>query len=173
MKKKISRIIFWIAISFIGLTSFSFTVGQELNYEFADFEIQHKYYEIIITGLPIAILLTLLGTLKRENSKTKNWLLGSTTFVAAVLSVICQIFMLTAFGFGAWTTETILYKHKTENRVIEKQLFDIGAFGYGGQRIVEIKPFLKIWILPIKVDTMTINKEEWRFVNEEGDIKFP
>lgn len=169
----IKKIIFWTAIGFIVLTVFSLTIGQTLPYEFADYKIQHKFYDTIIFGLPFAVLLTLFGTIKKENSKTKNWIWGGTTVLTAILCFVGQLFMIMSFGFGAWTTETILYKHKTENRVIKKQLFDIGAFGYGGQRIVETKPFLKIWILPTQVDTQTINKEEWKFVNEEGDMKFP
>ena len=81
--------------------------------------------------------------------------------------------MIFSFGFGAWTTVTTLYKHKTENREIKEQLYDIGAFGYGGQRIVEIKPFLYFWVTPTPIDTLTINKTEWDYVNDQGDIKFP
>ena len=58
-------------------------------------------------------------------------------------------------------------------REIQEQLYDIGAFGYGGQRTVEIKPFLYFFILPTPIDTLSINKEEWEFVNKQGDIKFP
>ena len=78
-----------------------------------------------------------------------------------------------SIGFGAWITLTTLYEHKTDNREIKVQLYDIGALGYRGKRIVEIKPFLNIWILPTPIDTSTINKEEWTLVNKQGDIKFP
>ena len=62
----IKKTIFWAAIVFIGLTIFTLTIGQILPYEFADYKLQHKYYDTIIQGLPIAVLLTLFGTLKKE-----------------------------------------------------------------------------------------------------------
>jgi hypothetical protein len=169
----IKKIIFWTAIAFIGLTAFSLTIGQLLPYEFADYRIQHKFYDTIIFGLPFAVLLTLFGTLKKENSKTKNWTFGILIALTSILCFVGQLFMIFSFGFGAWTTETTIYKHKTENREIKEQLYDIGAFGYGGQRTVEIKPFMNFWILPTPIDTLTINKSEWKYVNEQGDIKFP
>jgi branched-subunit amino acid transport protein AzlD len=169
----IKKTIFWTAIIFIGLTILTLTVGQILPYEFADYKLQHKFYDIIIQGLPFAVLLTLLGTLKKENSKTKNWTFGTLTVLTSILCLVGQLFMIFTFGFGAWTTVTTIYKHKTDNREIKEQLYDIGAFGYGGQRTVEIKPFLTYWVLPTKIDTATIDKNEWNFVNEQGDIKFP
>lgn len=169
----IKKTIFWTAIVFIGLTIFALTVGQILPYEFADYKLQHKFYDTIIQGLPIAVLLTLFGTLKKQNSKTRNWTFGILTVLTSILCLVGQLFMIFAFGFGAWTTVTTIYKHKTDNREIKEQLYDIGAFGYGGQRTVEIKPFLKYWVLPTKIDTATINKNEWNLVNEQGDIKFP
>lgn len=84
-----------------------------------------------------------------------------------------QVFLLFSFGFGTWITETTIYKHKFENRQIKEQLYDIGAFGYCGRRIVEIKPFFKYWIRPTPIDTLTFKKNEWKLVNEQGDIKMP
>ncbi|MFN3918006.1 MAG: hypothetical protein ACK4K0_09720 [Flavobacteriales bacterium] len=52
-------------------------------------------------------------------------------------------------------------------------MYDIGAFGYGGKRIVVVEPFLKYWIKPTPIDTQLMNKEDWIYVNKQGDIKFP
>ncbi len=73
-----------------------------------------------------------------------------------------------------YSLRTKCYKsgHNTDNKEIKEQLYDIGAFGYGGQRTVEIIQFLKYWVLPTKIDIMTIDKIEWSFVNKQGDIKF-
>ena len=169
----IKETVFWTAIAFILLTIFSLTVGQILPYEFADYKIMHKFYDTIMQGLPFAILLTLFGTIKRKNTKTQNFtFLGITVLISITLFFILVSLMF-RIGFGAWTTVSTIYKHKTEDKVIEEQLFDAGALGYGGQRIVEIKPLLKYWVLPIKIDTLKINKNEWRLVNEQGDIKVP
>jgi len=171
--RTIKRIIFWTALTFIGLTIFSLTIGQILPYEFANYKTQHKFYDIIIRGLPFSVLFTLFGTIKKDNSKTKNWTWGTLTVLISILCFVAQLFMIFLFDFGVWRTITTIYKHKTENREIKEQLYDIGAFGYGGQRVVEIKPFLGFWISQTPVDTLIINKAEWEIVNEQGDIKFP
>jgi membrane protease YdiL (CAAX protease family) len=173
LKKTPCKIIFWIALAFIALTLLSLTIGQELPYEFADYRIQQKFYDIIIQGLPIAVLLTLFGTIKKVNSKTRNWSYIGLTALISFGCLVSQLFLLFSFGFGAWTTVSTIYRHKYENREIKEQLYDIGAFGYGGRRTVEIKPFLNYWIEPKPIDTMKINKNDWKLVNEQGDIKTP
>ncbi len=169
----IKKTIFWTAIAFIVLTFFSLTIGQILPYEFADYKMMHNFYDTIMQGLPVAILLTLFGTIKRENSKAKNWTFFGVTVLTSIISFVIMVSLIFKIGFGAWTTVTTIYRHKTEDKVIKEQLFDVGALGYGGQRIVEIKPILKYWVLPTTIDTLKINKNEWKFVNEQGDIKFP
>lgn len=169
----IKKTIFLTALVFIGLTIFALTVGQILPYEFTDYKIMHKFYDTIMQGLPIAILLTLFGTIKQQNTKAKNWTVFGATFLTSIISFVIMVSLIFRIGFGAWTTVTTIYRHKTEDKVIKEQLFDVGALGYGGQRTVEIKPFLYFWILPTAIDTLTINKNEWEYVNEQGDIKFP
>ncbi len=173
MKKTIKLTIFWIAISFIVITIFSLTLGQILPYEFADNRIMHSFYDIIMQGLPIAVLLSLFGTVRKVNSKTKNWTFVGLTVLISILSFFLILNLIFKIGFGAWTTETILYRHKTENKEIKEQLFDVGAFGYDGQRIVETKPFLKYWISVTNIDTTSMDKDQWEYINKQGDIKFP
>jgi len=171
--KVIKKTIFLTAIFFIGLTIFVLTVGQILPYEFAAYKIMHNFYDTIMQGLPIAILLTLFGTIKRKKTRVQNLTFLGVTVLISIMSFFIVVSLMFRIGFGAWTTVSTLYRHKTEDKVIKEQLFDVGALGYGGQRIVEIKPVLKYWILPTKIDTSKINKNEWKFVNEQGDIKFP
>ncbi|MCZ2357684.1 MAG: hypothetical protein LC115_13505 [Bacteroidia bacterium] len=154
----IKKTIFWTAISFIGLAIFSLTIGQILPYEFADYKIMHKFYDVIMQGLPVAILLTLFKTIKQKKTKTQNLTLLGVTILTSVLSFFVMVNLIFRFAFGDWTTVTTIYRHKTENNEIKEQWFDVGALGYGGKRIVEIKPILKYWILPTEIDTTTINK---------------
>ncbi len=173
MKKLTQKILFWIAISFIALTVFSLTIGQILPYEFANNKIMHGYYDTIMQGLPIAILLTLVETVGKRNSKKKNLIFAIGTIFTSILSFIIMINLMFQIGFGAWTTVTTIYRNNKENKEIKEQIYDSGALGYKGKRIVEIKPFLKYWILPTATDTSAIDKTEWNLVNEQGDIKFP
>ena len=59
------------------------------------------------------------------------------------------------------------------NVTINQQLWDIGAFGYGGQRTVKLTPILGIWNWAEEIDTTEIEKDNWTLVEREGDIKFP
>ncbi len=171
--KRISNTVFWSAILFIALTLFSLTIGQKLPYEFANYKLSDSFYDIVMQGLPVAILFTLFGTLKRENTKTKNWTLIGITILVSILSFIIMTTIIFSVGFGTWKTYATIYRHKTENKVIQEQIYDIGALGYGRHRIVELKPVLKYWVLPTEVDTTKIDKSQWQYLNEEADIKFP
>lgn len=124
-------------------------------------------------GFPIAILLTLFGTIKQKNTKLKNGLFVFSTVLLSILSFALKVSLIFKIGFGSWITIKTIYKHKTENKTIKEQFFDVGAFGYSGQRTVKIEPILKYWILPTATDTSKIDKENWILVNEEGKIKFP
>ncbi|MEC4049636.1 hypothetical protein OX284_009370 [Flavobacterium sp. SUN046] len=169
----IKKSLFWIAIVFIVITFYSLTIGQKVPYEFANLKFFQIYYDIIMKGFPIAIVMTLFGTIKKGNTKAKNWFIFTTTILTSILSFALMISFIFTIGFGCWSTFSIIYRHKTQDLTIKEQCYDIGALGYGRKRIVEMKPFLKIWVLPKEVDTAKINKKEWNFVNEEGDVKFP
>lgn len=173
MQQKIKLIIFWTAVIFITVAVFSLTIGQKVSYEFADWKVSHSFYNVIQFGFPIAIILTLFGNLKKENSKIKNGIIIAGTALVSILCLVIIFSLIFKIGFGNWVTSETIYRHKTENKVIKSQLYDLGAFGYGRRRIVEIKPIFKYWILPIEVDTSNIDTSQWKLVKEEGDIKFP
>jgi hypothetical protein len=133
-----------------------------------------KFYIIIIGGLPIAVLLTLIWTLKKSNTKKRNIVTGILTVIATGVVVFCSIYLIFSYGFGAWINQEIVYEYKLNpKRTINEQIYDIGAFGYGGQRIVELKPFFKYWYEVQPIDTTKIELENWVRVEKEGDIKFP
>lgn len=173
MIKTTKNIFFWVATVFIVLSAYSLTIGQIVPYEFANSKFSQNYYNIIMVGFPTAILFTLFKTVKEENKKTKNWINLSITISTCIILFALLVSLVFNIGFGSWITYSTIYKHKKENLTIKEQRYDIGALGYGRHRIVELKPIMKFWVLPIEVDTSKINKNEWKFVNEEGDIKFP
>jgi len=63
-------------------------------------------------------------------------------------------------------------KHNPEQQIRE-QRYDVGALGYGGNRVVEVKPFTRLFWKVTPVDTTKINKADWIRVDKEGDVKFP
>lgn len=164
----------WMTISFLVIVLFSLAIAQIIPIEFADWKIMQRFYDIIIEGLPIAVLLTLIWTLKKSNTKKRNIITGILTVLVTVIVVFFSIFLIFSYGFGAWINQDVVYKHKSNpNTTINEQIYDIGAFGYGGQRIVELKPFLKYWNKVQLIDTTKIKVENWVRIEKEGDIKFP
>ncbi|HSC53155.1 MAG TPA: hypothetical protein VLC98_06045 [Phnomibacter sp.] len=150
------------------------TVGQSLPVEFKYHKMHSEYYYFVFTVLPFAFLLTLIWTIKRKNTKAKNWTIGFLTVLSAGLCFFILVSVMFSIGFGTWTNETILYRNKdSNNTTINQQIFDAGALGYGGHRIAQLTPFLKYFQTVKLVDTAKIDKTQWIFVNEEGDIHYP
>jgi hypothetical protein len=145
-----------------------FTIGQKVSIEFRNYGLKNQYYDFTLMALPFAILLTLFGTISRKNKRVLNWSIAGVTIMA---TVFCFYFLLTAMfvlGFGEWTTEAILYRRNDNSDItVEKQIFDIGALGYGGHRTVQLTPCLKYFQIVKEVDTTNLNKTEWIHVNEE------
>ena len=50
---------------------------------------------------------------------------------------------------------------------------DVGALGYGGRRFVNVNPVLGLFQKVTEIDTNQINRDEWIYVDREGDIKMP
>ncbi len=153
---------------------FSITIGQILPIEFADWKDMHLFYDIIFQGLPITILLTMIWTIKKESPKRRKITIGILTPIIAFAAFFGTIFLMFSFGFGAWVNQEIVYENKANPQVtINEQIWDIGAFGYGGQRTVKLKPTLGLWNIVTEIDTTEIEKDNWTLVQREGDIKFP
>ncbi len=169
----IYKFIFWLAIIAIVISIFTLTIGQIIPIEFNNNTYQSDFYSFIYFGLPISIGLTLFGTIKRQNDKLRNLLIG---FLSIVLSFICFFVLVNSMfsiGFGAWTNETILYRNiQNKKLTINQQIYDLGAFGYGKRRIAEINPFLKYFEIVKLIDTTKIDKTKWVKINEEGDLNF-
>lgn len=157
-----------MALIFIIATLFSLTIGQSLTYEFADNDLSSDFYDIVMAGLPIAIILTLFGTIKMKNKQSKNVSIVILTIVASVLSFFFMINTLFSVGFITIENEAVLFrKNNNPNIFIAKQRIGQGALGEDGHRIVELKPFLKFWNKVTFVDTAAMDKMQWKFVNEQ------
>ena len=82
--------------------------------------------------------------------------------------------LMLSYGFGAWINEEVIYAKKNAPEVtINRQRWDMGALGYGGQRTVKLTKFLRLWHWVENIDTVNIDKNQWSLVQKEGDIKFP
>ena len=170
------RIVFWAAILFFISLFGGLVLYSILFLEFKNSGYVSDLYSYLIFLIPLAILLTMAGTINKRNSKEKNstvvWL---TFFIAIVVFVV--LFSMTMFiGFGGWRNEAILYRNnKDKNISINQQIWDVGALGYdrGSKRVVKLKPLLSYFYQVSIIDTTNLDKSEWIFVNEEGDIHYP
>ncbi len=172
MKHKIlnclSLVIFWLAVILITVIIFSLTIGQLLPIEFKTHQLHNRYYSFAFTGLPIAILLTIFRTIKKENKRLKNRLLTIATIILALLSYVAGINTLLFTGFGAWKNEEILYRNQNNKDItINYQRFDLGALGYGNDRIVQLKPFLLYFQTVKMVKPAKLDEKQWIPVNED------
>ena len=78
--------------------------------------------------------------------------------------------MLFSVGFLTITNDILLYKHKTNpTTTIMTQTIGQGALGADGHRTVKLEPFFNFWNKTTIIDTTTIDKSEWIFVNEKID----
>jgi hypothetical protein len=174
MLKLLYRIIFWSSLLFLAVFLWTVTIGQTNNFDFRNHKTANDFYNVILGGTPIAIFLTLFGTLKTHHDKARKLL---TIFATIGLTVLTFMFLLNnlfTIGFGTWTTFNIAYQDKTNpERQIREQRYDVGALGYGSERIVEVKPFAGLFWQVSTVDTNKIDKTKWVRVDKEADIKFP
>jgi hypothetical protein len=170
----IRRTFFWLTIIFIVSTILALTVGQSLPVEFKDNKVKSDFYYFVFTALPFAFLLTLFGTIKKKYAISKNWTIGILTVLTSGLCFFIVVNIMFSVGFGAWTNEAILFRNKDDkHETINQQIFDVGAFGYGGHRTAKLKPFLNYFQTVSLIDTTKIDKTKWMYVNEEADIHYP
>ena len=168
--KILLKIIFWLAVIFTGISFYSLIIAQNINIEFADWHLMQKYYDAIFGWLPLTVLLTLCGTIKKENSKLKNIIIAITTITASIFSFFILVGSMFSIGFGAWINTTTLYGNRKNPQItIKEQRFDEGALGYGGTRIVKLKPFMKYWYIVNTIDTTTLNKNGWILLNRDEE----
>lgn len=172
--KRIQKIFKWITLLFFGFAIYAMTIGQIVPIEFADWHHAHLFFDIIRQGLPIAILLTLVWTLKLDRPRKTNIAIAILTPIIAGGMFIGTIFIMFSFGFGAWVDWELVYENKENPTVtIKEQIWDIGALGYGGRRTVKLTPILGLWNWVEQIDTATLDKAKWTLVQKEGEIKSP
>jgi len=172
--KRIQQFFKWATLLFFGNAVYALTIGQIVPLEFADWHQMHLFYDIILQGLPIAILLTLVWTLEKGRPKRANIVIGVLTPVIAGGMLFATFFLMFSYGFGAWVDEEIMYEKNDHPEVtINQQLWDIGAFGYGGKRTVKLTPFLGAWQWVENIDITNIDTTSWSHVQKDDDEKFP
>lgn len=167
--KTIQTIFRWLTLSFLGFAIITLIAGLILPIELSDYRDAELYDLIIIYGLPISIVLTAIWTIKPEQTKKTNIIIGIATPLIAMFTFFLILAILVSFELGTWMNEWIIYENKQNPKItINQQARDLGQLGIGEVRIVERRPFLGKWVIVSKVDTANMNKNEWNFVQKSG-----
>ena len=114
-------------------------------------------------GFPVAIILTLTGTIKKKDTTGTMVLKIFITIVISAFSLLVMIMALFA-GMCDWTTDKVFFenKHRTSTKIVQRS-YGCGATDGSAAtikivKVKEITPYL-IWVASI--DTTKINKGEW------------
>jgi hypothetical protein len=167
---KTIQVLFWLSVIFIAVSIFVLTIGQALPIEFKDYKIKNNYYSLTYIALPISIFFSLFVTIKKKYNKSKNPLIIALTLLAFGLCFF--FFMLigltSSIGFSVWTDKAILFNYKSDSTItINQQILDVGIFDYGGERIVKQTSLLHYFYTVKEIDTLTLDKSKWEFVNKK------
>lgn len=174
MLYNINRFLFYCSLLFLIVFLWTVTIGPVINIEFKDYKLSGAFYNIVYAGAPVALLLTLLGTYKKHHSKKRKGLTVGATIGATILLLLFILNTFFTTGFGVWTTNAIAYQNnKHPHWQIREQQYDIGAFGYGGNRVVTVKPFAFLFWKVDHTDTNKIDKKAWTRVAQTADVLLP
>lgn len=163
MKIKIFNFLFWSAVSLI-IFWFVFPIFCWIfNLEFASNELEIGYGHFMFYALPISIILTLTKTLNNNKIKTDNLGIVIGTLILASISVMVAFFSVFS-TMCSWSNGQVLYKLKDNAKiVIMERNFGCGASDSTEPmfEIHRVRSFTKFFIHASKVDTATINKNDW------------
>jgi hypothetical protein len=99
--------IFWLAITFFILLFAGLIIFSLFSLEFKKSSYGNDFYFYLIFLIPIALLLTMTGTIKKKNSKNKNWGIAGLTIFIAIGVFVVMFSLLMQNAFGGWTNERI------------------------------------------------------------------
>jgi hypothetical protein len=159
MKPK--KLVFWLSLAVLFLFLIVPIIGNTLPLELSDDSLKSRFEEIRLFAVPIAILLTLSGTLKRKDDKGKNILIIVSTVMIAVLSLL-GLFASVFMDMCAWNDRKILFVNDSGEKIILRDYgcgaVDSGSPIYNTVKIKRIAPGLN---RVTDVDTSKIDKKIW------------
>jgi hypothetical protein len=166
---KFLRIIYWISIFLICFWISVSIIGPFLPIECVNEELENNYYIIHFWGLPVAILTTLTGTIKLDD--TLGSIVGKVC-LTIFSSVFSMIFMTLLFftNMCSWTNGRVIFENKEVSsiKIIERE-YGCGATDSGEPvyKIFKVQEVTKYFIKVTEIDTVTIDRAEWMRVEKD------
>jgi hypothetical protein len=119
--------------------------------------------KICFYGIPLAVLMTLTGTIKAKDKPEAIIMKIIATFLISVGTFIISMFLLFV-GMCGWTTNKVLYENKNNNSLkIVERYYGCGAVDsdYPDYKTFKMKEISKNIYWYSRIDTNTINTSEW------------
>ena len=166
--QRILKTVYWTSILILCLWILTTIFGTFIPLEISNSNFEIIYDRIRFYGIPIAIILTLTGTIKNKDTAGTVTIKVFATIVISLFSVFVMVMTLFA-GMCDWTTENVIFENKLNpSTKIVQRSFGCGATDSSPAtlkvfKVKEITPFL-IWTTTI--DTNQINKSEWTRIEQ-------
>ncbi len=164
----IKKVIFWAAFLYVGLWILFPIFRWILHWEFISDEVKSQYLHFQYYAIPIAILLTLVGTFDfKDPLKEKLTALFVTFGVAFIIHIIAIISFLGSLC--AYSDKEVLFQHKKDpDKQIVIREIDCGAFDSSVPipQIFEVNYFSKHFKSTYKIDTLKMEMGEWERVEK-------
>jgi hypothetical protein len=157
------KIVFRFAVSFICLWILFFLLKRVENIEFTENQAGSVCESIYFAGMPVAILLTLAGAVRRNDkalSITMKVLL--TSFISAIAFLIIAV--LGNINPCTWTTDYVLLERKQNPsvKIVQRRYKCNSSYlknSFTG--VFEIHEIFGLFILVKDADLSKINSAEW------------
>lgn len=141
-------------------------VGHFIPLEFTDRKEQYYYESIRFFGFPIAILLTLTGTVKNKDH-------NGVKFGKIILTVLTSLAVFYFSGLAIlgdmcqWSTERIVFESKIDSDKIVIRSFGCGATDSGSPTYgtFKVKYFTRHFILATPIDTTRVDQTLWKRID--------
>ena len=161
--QKIEKGLFIISIGCILFWIMCFILFSFTPLEFSKVRYQTIYEKTRFWNLPLAILLTLTGTIKKKDNVTMMAArTGLTIIVSGLIAFI--LFMSVFANMCDWTEREILFRDRKNpgTRIVQRE-YGCGAWDSGSPIkkvffIRNVAPFL-VWAT--EIDTAGIDKQRW------------
>lgn len=165
--KRIRKTICWAAIVFLILWIIRPLVWYILGLEFASDSTNSSYKKLMFYAVPIAMLLTLFGTIKAGDKGTQIAAKVLATVGVSFMVIFLMIISILT-DMCVWTNGKVLYESKLEpnTKIIERE-YGCGAFDSEPPTIgiYKVQNFTKYFIRSTEINVSSIDKNEWIPVN--------
>ncbi len=162
--EELRKAILQIAISLLIFWIISPILFNLIGLEFTETQFRDSYEEARFFGLPICILLTLLGTLKSTDNSIRIFFKVFLTIGTSIFAVFILIAMLWSHMCD-WTNEETFYVSKNSEKVkIIKRRYGCGMVDSGPpiEEIFKVREVSEYFIIASKINVNFIDETKWR-----------